>query len=100
MTLLVLPHARVLGWAPGRGFRLADRGQLVPAADALTRAWGSDAHAVGYVATRAGKPWPWRLTAAATGRVAIWMRWAIFDVDAPWHAAPSPEWRTAERANV
>ncbi|HEX4341327.1 MAG TPA: hypothetical protein VH062_35710 [Polyangiaceae bacterium] len=97
--VLVLPHARVLA-QPGRAFRVEDRGQALPLAEALTVAFTGDAHVVGYTAaTPGGKPSAWRLKSDAVGKYSIVMRWLLLDVDAPGHTA-TPEWREDMRAKL
>lgn len=96
-NLLVLPHARVRGWRPpGGGVHLENRGELLPASEALSRSYVTDAHAVAYVATLRGRPWPWRLVSEAVGTpgLEIEMRWLLVDVDAPAHRS-TPEWQAA-----
>jgi hypothetical protein len=81
--------------------RLEERGALLPPGEALSRGFDTDAHAVGYVATRGGRPWPWRLVSEAAGAsgLEITMMWLLVDVDAPGHRS-IPEWRGAIAARV
>ncbi len=68
----------------------------VSLADALTRAWPSDAHLQACHAPRWRRR---RLTGADVGRTPIAMQAFVVDLDAPGHA-PTPAWRAEIRSRV
>lgn len=105
MRLLVLPHAKVVGWplTPEslRKRLTAEHHQCPELGDALAAEYATDAHHTAYAPDPHA---PRRLTRKATDHAPVVMQLVVFDVDCPSahreHKAASDAWRAVEAAKV
>jgi hypothetical protein len=105
MRLLVLPHAKVVGWplTPEslRKRLTAEHHQCPELGDALAAEYATDAHHTAYAPDPHA---PRRLTRKATDHAPVVMQLVVFDVDCPSahreHKAASDAWRAVEAPKV